>query len=187
MPADLLTTFVGPLERMGLTYMVTGGVASVVYGDPRFTRDVDLVLELEPDLVASFHEAFPSADFYVPPVEVLLEESQRRPWGHFNLIHHETGLRADIYVHAGDPLEAWGLSKTTVLQIGGTAVAFAPPEYVILRKLEYFRASGSDRHLRDIAMMLRISEASIDRVQLMDWVDRRALSEEWEAATSFEV
>lgn len=96
MPADLLTTFVGPLERMGLTYMVTGGVASVVYGDPRFTRDVDLVLELEPDLVASFHEAFPSTDFYVPPVE------------------------------------------------------------------EYFRASGSDRHLRDIAMMLRISEASIN-------------------------
>ena len=64
--ADLLSVFVGPLERLGLTYMVTGGVASVIYGDPRFTRDVDLVLDLDPDRVAGLHAAFPEADFYVP-------------------------------------------------------------------------------------------------------------------------
>ena len=184
--ADLLSVFVGPLERLGLTYMVTGGVASVIYGDPRFTRDVDLVLDLDPDRVAGLHAAFPEADFYVPPVEVLLEESQRRPWGHFNFVHHETGLRADIYVHAGDALETWALARRQVLEIAGKAVSFAPPEYVILRKLEYYQSSGSDRHLRDIAMMLRISEASIDRTEVEEWVGRRGLSEEWEAALAFE-
>ena len=186
MAADLLSIFVGPVERLGLTYMVTGGVASVLYGDPRFTRDVDLVVVLEPDQAEDFHSAFPAADYYVPPVEVLHEESRRLPWGHFNLLHHETGLRADVYVHAGDALEAWALARRRVFEIGEVAVSFAPPEYVIVRKLEYYRDSGSDRHLRDIAMMLRVSEDSIDRAQVADWVDRRELSEEWSTALSFD-
>ena len=37
------------------------------------------------------------------------------------------------------------------------SIWLAPIEYVIVRKLEYFRASASERHLRDVAMMLRIS------------------------------
>lgn len=43
---DLVGLFVAPLETLGVNYMITGGVASVIYGDPRFTRDIDLVLEL---------------------------------------------------------------------------------------------------------------------------------------------
>ena len=47
---DLVGLFVAPLEALGLQYMITGGVAAVIYGDPRFTRDIDLILELpKPD------------------------------------------------------------------------------------------------------------------------------------------
>jgi hypothetical protein len=44
---DLIGLFVEPLEAVGVSYMITGCVASVIYGDPRFTRDVDLVMELQ--------------------------------------------------------------------------------------------------------------------------------------------
>jgi hypothetical protein len=43
---DLVGLFVAPLEALGLQYMITGGVAAVIYGDSRFTRDIDLILEL---------------------------------------------------------------------------------------------------------------------------------------------
>jgi hypothetical protein len=43
---DLIRLFVEPLEAIDISYMITGGVASVIYGDPRFTRDVDIVMEL---------------------------------------------------------------------------------------------------------------------------------------------
>lgn len=33
----------------------------------------------------------------------------------------------------------------------------APIEYVVVRKLEYYRASGSERHLRDVSLILTIS------------------------------
>jgi hypothetical protein len=94
---DLVGLFIGPLERLGVGYMITGGVASVVYGDPRFTRDIDVVLELHPDGVTRFLEAFAGEAFYVPPDEALLEEVNRNEGGHFKVIHRDTSLRGDIY------------------------------------------------------------------------------------------
>lgn len=43
---DFIGLFVAPLEDLEVPYMITGAVASVIYGDPRFTRDIDIVLEL---------------------------------------------------------------------------------------------------------------------------------------------
>ncbi|MEN9818639.1 MAG: hypothetical protein RLZ32_2519 [Gemmatimonadota bacterium] len=45
---DLLARFVAPLHGLGLPYMVTGGAAAIVYGDPRLTNDIDLVLAMRP-------------------------------------------------------------------------------------------------------------------------------------------
>lgn len=71
---DLVGLFAGPLERLRIPCMVTGTVASVVYGDPRFTRDIDLVLDLGEADVQRLAGAFPDADFDVPPVDVLRRE-----------------------------------------------------------------------------------------------------------------
>ena len=93
---DLIGLFIRPLEASGLKYMVTGGVASVIYGDPRFTRDVDVVLTLNGSDVDRFASLFSEDDFYVPPLEALRLEVGRERYGHFNVIHRDTALRADI-------------------------------------------------------------------------------------------
>lgn len=67
---DLIGLFVEPLESIGVSYMITDGAASVIYGDPRFTRDVDLVMELRPAEIPALESAFDPAA-YVPPAEAL--------------------------------------------------------------------------------------------------------------------
>lgn len=104
---DLIRLFIEPLERLGIGYFVTGGVATVVYGEPRFTRDIDIVIALEPSEIARLRGAFDPAEFYVPPAETLMEETARPTGGHFKLIHARTALRADVYTTADDPLDAW--------------------------------------------------------------------------------
>jgi hypothetical protein len=42
---DLLSLFTRPLEMAGLTYFITGSMAGMIYGEPRLTMDVDLVLQ----------------------------------------------------------------------------------------------------------------------------------------------
>lgn len=61
----------------------------------------------------------------------------------------------------------------------------APIEYVILRKLEYFVHSRSDRHLRDVAMMLRISGDSVDPDALHGWSKRLDMRDALERARRF--
>ena len=106
-----------------------------------------------------------------------------RPYrGHFNLIHHATGTKADIYVAGEDELHRWALSRRKEAVVGGQQVNVAPPEYVIVRKLEYYREGGSEKHLRDIAGMLAISTDQIDFDQLEEFVHRYDLEKEWREA-----
>ncbi len=65
------------------------------------------------------------------------------------------------------------------VEIGGIDVWLAPPEYVILRKLEYHREGGSEKHLRDIAGVLRVSGDTVDRAALSDWIRRMDLDGTW--------
>jgi hypothetical protein len=182
---SLVSLFVAPLNRAGIEYLVTGGLAAVVYGHPRLTLDVDLVIRLAPHAVETFAALWPPDDFYCPPLEVLAEERGRVRHGHFNLIHHTTGMRADVYLAGADQLQAWALARAVVRQVEDQAVRFAPIEYVIVYKLRYFQAGGSDRHLRDVARMIEISGAEIDRSALEDWVSRLRLADEWARARSF--
>jgi hypothetical protein len=61
-------------------------------------------------------------------------------------------------------------------------VVVAPPEYVIVRKLEYFREGGSEKHLRDIRSMLNVSGDQIDRSILDDWIARQGEVTQWKQA-----
>ena len=55
-PPDLVSLFVEPLNRLGITYMVTGAVAAIVYGEPRLTNDIDFVIKLSDDDVLRLAE-----------------------------------------------------------------------------------------------------------------------------------
>ena len=181
-PRSLVDTFVSRLEKLEISYVVTGAVASIIYGEPRLTNDVDLIMMMKTEDIERFVQAFPSAEFYCPPVEVLKIEIRRPHRGHFNLIHHDTGTKADIYLAGEDELHQWALSKRRDMVVEGERVRVAPPEYVIVRKLESYREGGSEKHLRDIAGMLELSSQEIDFKQLDDFVQRYGLEKEWAKA-----
>ena len=60
--------------------------------------------------------------------------------------------------------------------IGGATISIAPPEYVILRKLQYSAAGGGDRHLRDIRRMLDRALVPIDLTTIEQFVTDLGLS-----------
>jgi hypothetical protein len=183
---DLVGLFVAPLETLGVDYMITGGVASVIYGDPRFTRDIDLVLKLGEGDAGDLLDAFSSDDFYRPPLEALQEEIRRPRHGHFKIIHRDTALRADVYLLGDDPLHAWAFERRVRIPLeDDVAIWLAPPEYVVVRKLQYYEEAGSDRHLRDISAMLEISREKIDVLEVEGWAHRLGLEAALRAARSF--
>jgi hypothetical protein len=132
-------------------------------------------------------EGFAGGAFYVPPPDTLREEAGRGQGGHFNIIHRDTALRADIYVAGDDPLHAWAFERRRRIAGDGMDFWVAPIEYVILRKLSYYGDSGSDRHLRDVAMMLRISGEVVDESALQRWISELDLAGPMEEARRYRI
>lgn len=178
MPApDPFAPFVDPLERLGFPYCITGSVAASIFGEPRLTADIDIVLLLRVGDIAALRAAFPAAAYYVPPEETLRIELSRSSRGTFNLIHHASQFKADIYLAARDSLHAWALENRRRIRLDRGEVWVAPPEYVILRKLEYFREGGSDKHLRDIRFIL--AATAVDRSFIGNEAARLGLTSQW--------
>jgi hypothetical protein len=178
--ADLFLVFTAPLDSADIPYMVSGSVASMVYGEPRMTNDIDIIIALDVMRANALEELFPLSDFYCPPREVIAVEIRRPRRGHFNIIHHETGHKADIYTAGTDPLQAWGLQHRRAIELAsGKSLWVAPPEYVILRKLEYYREGQSEKHVLDIRGMLDVSGDTLDKSFLEEQLRRMALEAEW--------
>jgi len=171
--------FTRKLEELRLPYAVTGSLAAIYYGEPRMTNDVDIVLLLKRDDVARIEKMFPADEFYCPPREVIEVERSREQRGHFNLIHHETGFKADIYLVGRDELHVWALKHARAAKLDDDTIRFAPPEYVIVRKLQFFREGGSEKHLRDIRRMLDSLGEDWPRATLEEIIAEHGLSAEW--------
>ncbi|MEY2465624.1 MAG: hypothetical protein QOD03_145 [Verrucomicrobiota bacterium] len=182
--AELFLLFVRPLNLAGIRYVIGGSVAAIFYGEPRFTNDVDIVVFLNEADIQRLYDIFPSSDFYLPPRETIAAEVAREQRGQFNIIHMKTSFKADIYPTGRDEFSAWAFRNKRRIEFQGETLMLAPPEYVIVRKLEYFREGGSEKHLRDIRAMLNVSGETINRDDLNFWIQRRSVEAQWKLASA---
>lgn len=177
--AELLRYLVETFETLGIRYMIGGAQAAMFYGEPRLTRDIDVVAEIEPSHIPGLLDRFPGGDFYVS------EEAVRgaiRDRGQFNLIHPASGLKIDVILPKGTEYDRMQFSRRERHEmLEGLHAYFARPEDVILYKMIYFREGGSDRHVRDILGILRVSGPELDLGYTADWAGRLGLSHIWDA------
>jgi len=174
--AEFLSFLAAALNRRRIPYAVTGSHASTAYGESRFTNDIDVVVDLRPLRLAGLLSEFPPDAFYVS------QDGARHAAAHggqFNVIHQDSALKADLIVPR-DPGWPDVLSRRQRLPVaGGGHVWFVAPEHLILKKLDFYREGGSDKHLRDVAGLLRISGDRVDVAYVEDWAARLGLLDLW--------
>jgi hypothetical protein len=176
---DLLRYVARITEDMGLRYFITGSTATIFYGEPRFTNDIDVVVELSEPQIVNFCRQFPQDEFYVSEVaarEAVLHRSQ------FNIIHPASGLKVDVIVPEPSAFnESRFVRLRRVHAADDLDVCFASPEDAIIKKMDYYRQGGSEKHLRDIAGVLKISQDQIDMGYIAHWVREMDLDDLWSA------
>lgn len=174
---DLVLRVAEVCERLRLPYYITGSVASSYYGEGRATLDLDVVVELPSWKVREFCAGFPEDEWYAD-AEAALASVQS---GHmFNIVHGASGLKIDVMGVKDTPFDESRLDRARPVNIyGDRPVMFGSPEDIILKKLEFFREGGSDKHMRDIAGMFKVSGASIDRGYIDMWAERIGVVAEW--------
>jgi hypothetical protein len=176
-PRELLQIAAHYFESRGIAYRVVGSMASIAYGENRFTNDVDIVADLRPEHVDDLCAFFRAPDYYV--ARHAVEDAIRRGF-QFNIIHIPAGLKIDVMLPKRTEygvLEQQRAQRLT--DPDGLSAMFASPEDVILNKLLFFQLGGSEKHLRDISGILKVKADVVNRGYITEWALKLGVAEEW--------
>lgn len=160
------------LDAAGIPYMLSGSTALGVYGWPRATRDVDLVVDAHPKDAARLAEAF-QADFYCDAEAVARAVRERQM---VNAIHLETLVKVDLIVRKEEPYRREEFRRRQRRALGGAMVWVVAPEDLVLSKLAGARAGGSAIQLDDARALLQ-SGVPLDREYLHAWAARLSVAD----------
>lgn len=160
---DLLCKIAEILERLEIPYVVTGGIAVSIWGRPRFTADIDIVIEISLKNITALAKLLLAIDKNVYLSEEAMKEALERE-GEFNFIHPDTGLKVDFWVGKNE-FEKTKIRRGIPKEIKRQKINFITPEDLILSKLLWHKESESTRHLEDIESVLKISEVDMDYIK----------------------
>ena len=144
-PRNLLVRLAGALNASGMPWMITGSTASALYGEPRATQDIDIVIDPQPGQLSALLDAL--KDGFSVSAEEAAEALRLR--GVFNAIDLESGWKTDIIVCPDRNFERSEITRRRPVRLFDVDVFVISPEGSVVSKLRWAAASGSERQLRD--------------------------------------
>ena len=177
---DLFQYAIQTLERLQIVYMVVGSCASMAYGEPRMTQDIDIVIDVgDIAQLRALCDAFPPPEFYVSQ-EAAKSALQHR--SQFNVLHAESGNKIDFIIPKNNAWSKEQIARRQRIELLQQIEGFAARrEDIIIGKMIFYEEGGSEKHLRDIAGIMRISGAKVDRAYIERWAATLNLSDIWQA------
>lgn len=152
------------LDAAGFPYMVSGSVAMNYYAQPRMTRDIDIVVALEPADAGRIQSLF-EADF-ICEAGAIREAIDRR--GTFNLIHRDWVIKVDVIVRKDTPYCREELARRRRVRSRSLELSIVSPEDLVLSKLDWAKDSRSELQLGDVRNPL-VSVPDLDASYLDRW------------------
>lgn len=174
---DILALVTARLDEAGIPYMVTGSMASGYYGQPRMTRDVDIVVELQPGdperLEALLTDAF-----------LMSADTARGAIAHetmFNAIHREAFVKVDFVIRKSAPFRIEEFGRRRRVELDGHLMWMVSAEDLILAKLAWAGGSGSAVQVRDVRAVIAVQRHRLDWDYLENWAASLGLTAALEA------
>ena len=160
------------LEQRQIPYMIIGGQAVLIYGEPRLTRDIDVTLGVGPERLADL-VAFAEASGWRLLVEAPQEFVQRTLV--LPCLDPESRIRID-FIFSHSAYEQQAMKRVQRVGIGKAAVCFAAAEDVIVHKI----IAGRPRDLEDVRSIL-LKNPGLDREYVRHWLGEfdRSLGESY--------
>jgi len=155
--------------------MVTGSIAASHYAVPRFTRDIDVVVELTPADAERVSQLFEN-EFYSDPVALSRAARHR---GMVNLIHRELLVKVDFIVRKDSPYRLEEFRRRRSIPIEDTTISMVAPEDLVLSKLVWMKDSQSEVQRRDIKNLLD-TVSDLDHDYIDKWANDLGVFPLWQ-------
>jgi hypothetical protein len=156
----LLARVAVALDRARIPYMIIGGQAVLLYGEPRLTRDVDITLGASLDRLADVLRVVEELG-----LRVLVDpESFTRETMVLPCLDEGVKVRLDL-VFSDSPYETEAVARARSVETGGAPVRFVSPEDLVIHKL----VAGRPRDLEDARSVLA-RNPGLDRKWIRRWL-----------------
>jgi predicted nucleotidyltransferase len=157
----LLARIARALDSRSIRYMVIGGQAVLLYGEPRFTRDVDVALHAGPqDLPVILQSARESG------LQVLVDSPADFVQRTLVLPCAEpaSGIRVDL-IFSLSPYERQAIQRAATVSVAGSPVCYAAAEDLIILKT----VAGRPRDMEDVRSIL-LKQPQMDATYVRRWL-----------------
>jgi predicted nucleotidyltransferase len=158
---ELIARIAASLKVRKIPYMIIGGQAVLLYGEPRLTRDIDVTIGADvtwlPDLLRSVEDIglipLPgNVDSFVRKTMVLPTQ------------HETTGIRVD-FIFSFTSYEVEAIARAHRVTMAGQEVAFASVEDLVIHKI----FAGRPRDLEDVRSVL-LRNPNVDTGYIRSWL-----------------
>jgi hypothetical protein len=175
-PIQILLRISQILDDLEVPYLTGGSVASSIFGIPRATQDIDLVIALSPAKVNDFVKAMQS-DFYIDS-DAVLQAVRRRT--SFNAIHFETVQKIDFFIQGQSDYAVEEMKRRSQIAIDETSerkIYVTSPEDIILQKLLWYKMGSriSERQWNDVLGVIKVQGERLDPEYLAHWAKELAI------------
>jgi len=170
------------LEVADVPYLIGGAVAAWAWGEPRATRDLDLVIRIPKGAEVKLSEELAKRNMLLPADIIKDRLKDRRGDDHLNAIHTTSGYKADLYlVREGDHFRNKAFRRRVLVDLGpGLGELYLhTPEDLIIYKLLYYSVSEQTKHIRDIASIIQTMGDKLDTGYIQRWVAVKELQALW--------
>ena len=152
-------------EEKTIPYMLTGGIAVNYYGRPRFTHDVDFVIQVRLKDAEEITRLF-KKEFYVA-IEGIVDAIEHQTM--FNLVHLETGFKVDCWISKAEEYAQASFARRREEIIFDQAISISSPEDLIISKLDWYKKSGAQKHYEDVLGIFEIQKGRLDLNYIRKW------------------
>jgi hypothetical protein len=151
------------LPKHNLPYMIIGGQAVLIYGEPRITRDIDITLGVNIDQLKKLLVAVKDLALKPIPQDVdsFVTQTMVLP-----TIDESTGIRVD-FIFSCTPYENQAIKRSRKILLRNREVNFASPEDVIIHKI----FAGRPRDLEDVRSVV-LKNQDIDIRYIRSWLKK---------------
>jgi len=162
---DILKDITQKLDKVNISYMLTGSIAMNYYAVPRMTRDIDIIIEIYFKDIDPLIEIF--KDEYYIERNSIIDSIKRNSI--FNIIHNSSFIKVDFIIRKKEEYRKIEFNRRLKVDFTGFPIYIVSKEDLIISKLFWAKTGDSDYQLRDV---INLMNTGYDKEYILNWSNK---------------